>query len=129
MNYYFIAGGILAFAIGLIHSVFGERLVFARMRSSGLIPTEGGLLLREHHVRILWATWHIGTVMGWAMGAMLFRLALAPSVATDHNFFAIAIGVSAFGSSMLVLVGTKGRHPGWIGLLGMAIFTAMGMSG
>lgn len=129
MNYYFIAAGILAFAIGLIHSLFGERLVFARMRSSGLIPTEGGQRLREHHVRILWATWHIVTVMGWAMGAMLFRLALAPSAVADHNFFAIAIGVSAFGSSMLVLVGTKGRHPGWIGLLGMAIFTAMGMSG
>lgn len=128
MNYYFIAAGVLAFAIGLIHSVFGERLVFARMRSSGWIPAEGGQLLRESNVRILWATWHIVTVMGWGMGAILFRLALPNPASADHTFIAMVIAVSAFGSSMLVLVGTKGRHPGWAGLLGMAILTAVGMA-
>lgn len=30
------------------------------------IPTHGGTLLRERHVRILWASWPIPSDMAWA---------------------------------------------------------------
>ncbi|MBL8379962.1 MAG: type II toxin-antitoxin system PemK/MazF family toxin [Burkholderiales bacterium] len=33
------------------------------MRAQGYIPTDGGQVLREPHVRILWASWHIVTVV------------------------------------------------------------------
>jgi hypothetical protein len=127
MNYYFIAGAVLTFAIGLIHSVVGERLIFRRMRSSGCIPTDGGQLLLERHVRILWASWHVVTAMGWCIAVVLFWLALPPAWSVDQTFVAKAVIVSMFASSILVLVGTKGKHPGWAGLLVVAILTAMGL--
>lgn len=55
MNTFFAAAGVLAFVIGLVHSVLVERWVFRRMRAQGLVPTSGGPVLREPHVRIVWA--------------------------------------------------------------------------
>ena len=47
------AAGCLAFVLGFIHSILGEILIFKRMRDGGIIPTNGGSLLEERHVRIL----------------------------------------------------------------------------
>lgn len=131
MNSYFLAAGILLFIVGLTHSVLGERLVFRRMRSAGFIPTNGGQLLREPHVRILWASWHLGTAMGWGISAILFWLALPSSrFFVPSPIFApivAAMAVSMFACAALVLIGTKGRHPGWLGLLGVAVLITTGM--
>ena len=126
MNWYFIAAGILSFAIGLVHSVLGESLIFRRMRASGFIPTNGGQVLREPHVRILWASWHVVTVLGWCLAALLLCLALPTSSAMAQLPVAHAISGSMLASSILVLVGTRGKHLGWLGLLGVAILTAIG---
>jgi hypothetical protein len=117
MNWYFFVAGVLSFAIGLVHSVLGEALIFHRMRASGFIPTDGGQVLREPHVRILWASWHVVTVLGWCLAALLIGHALPTSNAVSLLPVAYAVSVSMLGSSILVLVGTKGRHPGWLGLL------------
>ncbi len=127
MNGYFIAAAVLAFAVGLVHSVLGERLIFRRMRSAGFIPTSGGSALREPHVRILWASWHVVTVLGWCMAATLALLALPSFSRQIPAFVGEAIAVAMLASSLLVLVGTRGRHPGWIGLLAVAVLAAMGL--
>ncbi len=121
MNLYYAAAGCLAFLVGLIHSVLGERLIFWRMRQGGFVPTEGGQLLQERHVRILWASWHVLTVLGWGMAAILIWLSLPSSSGEPHTFIARAIIVAMLAGSLLVAVGTKARHPGWAGLLGVAI--------
>lgn len=126
MNPYLIAAGVLALIVGVVHSFLGERLIFRRMRTQGLVPTEGGQSLHTAHVRILWATWHIATAMGWGMAAMLFWLAQPSSAPLVPSAFTLSVLVSMLASSALVLVGTQGRHPGWIGLLGVAILTAWG---
>jgi hypothetical protein len=126
MNWYFVAAGILSFAIGLVHSVLGESLIFRRMRASGFIPTNGGQVLREPHVRILWASWHVVTALGWCLAALLIWLAFPTSSAMPHLPIALAVSGSMLASSILVLVGTKGKHPGWLGLLGVAILTSIG---
>lgn len=84
--------------------------------------------LREPHVRILWASWHVVTVLGWCVAVILFWLALPSSTQVAQAFIAKAIIVSMLAGSILVLVGTKGKHPGWVGLLGVAILTTMGLS-
>ena len=126
MNWYFIAAGVLSFLIGFVHSVLGESLIFRRMRAGGFIPTNGGQLLREPQVRILWASWHVVTVLGWCLAALLIWLALPTSSAVAQLPVARAVSGSMLVSSILVLVGTKGKHPGWLGLLGVAILTAIG---
>lgn len=64
--------------VGLIHSVLGEVLVFRTLRTHGLVPTAGYPVLRERQVRILWASWHLVTVLGWALSALLWRLGSGP---------------------------------------------------
>ena len=127
MNSYFAGAGVLAFAIGLVHSVLGERLIFRRMRAKGLIPTNGGEVLREPHVRILWASWHVVTVLAWCVGVALLWLAHPSNAQLAQSAVSKAIVGALLSSSVLVLVGTKGRHIGWVGLLAAAILVVVGM--
>lgn len=128
MQLWFLAAGLLAVVTGVVHSVLGERLIFRHLRSGSLVPALGAPPLRERHVRILWATWHIGSVLGWAFAGVLLRLAFAPADNAASDLVVSAIVFGYLGSSLLVLVGTKGRHPGWIALLLVAVFTAIAAS-
>ena len=127
MNGYFVAASLLAFIVGAVHSVLGEHLIFRRMREDGIIPTKGGELLRERHVRILWASWHLVTVMGCGMAALLLWLAMPASKPLINSIIPLVILISMLVSALLVLVGTRGRHPGWIGLLLVATCIFAGM--
>ena len=126
MNSYFLAAAALALSVGLIHSVLGEFLIFQRMRKSGLVPTDGGSVLQERHVRILWASWHVITVLGCVIAATLYWLATPQAGHASPGFLVLAIFIGMLGSSALVLVGTNGKHPGWIGLLGVAVLVWLG---
>jgi hypothetical protein len=126
MNWYFAVAGVLAFLIGLVHSVFGERLIFQRMRAEGFIPTNGGQVLREPHVRILWASWHLVTVLGWGTAVALFWLANPSNAHLAQSTVSGAVAASMLASSALVLVGTKGKHLGWVGLLAVAVLAVAG---
>ncbi|MDJ0752524.1 MAG: hypothetical protein QNJ45_03325 [Ardenticatenaceae bacterium] len=124
MNAMFILAGLLALLIGLVHSIMGEILIFRRLRSGGWIPTDGGQVLRESHVRIIWATWHVLSVFGWVLAAILFRLAVP--TAELGVFIKNAVLLAMAIASLLVLMGTRGRHPGWVGLLGVAVLLWFG---
>lgn len=123
----FTAAAILAIVVALVHSILGEVMIFRRLRKPGrVIPTDGGDRLLGSNVRILWASWHVLTVFGLGMAAMLLRLASSARSA-EYDFVAQVIAVSMLGGSLLVLVGTRGRHPGWIGLLGVAVLVWLGL--
>lgn len=110
----------LAALVGVAHSVLGEILIFNRMRRGRFVPTDGGQRLHERHVRILWASWHVVTVFGWALAAILLRLSQSP--ARPFGPFLIGTVASAMlAGAVLVLIATNGRHPGWLGLLGVAV--------
>lgn len=128
-NTYYVCSGVAVFLLGIAHTVIGEKLIFRRLRSAGhrsaIVPTHGGDILLERHVRILWATWHVATALGWGIAGILLWLAQTPATeATRLASFAIV--VSLLGSAGLVFFGTRGRHPGWIGFLGAAILALLG---
>lgn len=126
MNIHLTAASALCFIIGLIHSVLGEVLIFRRLRRPGaLVPTEGGTALRERHVRILWASWHLATVFGWCVAAVLGWLAQRGQVALAASLPAKAAAAALLAGAFLVHVGTKGRHPGWAGLLAAAVLVGV----
>ncbi len=127
LNWFYLAAAVLAFLVGIIHSAMGERLIFRRMRQGGLIPTNGARLIGEGLVRILWASWHIVTVFGWCIAAILIWLAQAPPSAV-HAFVANAIVISMLFAALLVFVGARAKHPGWAGLLGVAALTWSGVA-
>ena len=111
-----IAASALALVTGLVHSFVGERLIFRHLRGASQVPTLPAPPLRSRHVRILWATWHLASVLAWALAGLLWQLAgaAAPVVSAQSVLVACAAGFLA--GSLLVLVGTRGRHPGWIAL-------------
>ena len=126
MNWYFVIAAALAFLVGLVHSVLGERLIFRRLRQDGFVPTNGGKLLGERDVRILWASWHVLTVFGWCIASILLWLSLPSSSTSSARFIEQAVIVAMLAGSALVFIGTKARHPGWAGLLAVAIFVWLG---
>lgn len=117
VNPWLLSAGILMIIVGVVHSVLGERLIFSQLRAGGLIPNDGGSHLRERHVRILWATWHLSSVLGWAAAFIMLYAAntAVPALVIQ------ALMVAAAASGILVLVGTRGKHPGWIALLVVAL--------
>ena len=120
----FIASGLAALT-GVVHSLLGERLIFRHLRAGTVVPALGAPPLRERHVRILWASWHIGSVFGWAFAGVLFGLASDTSGASVVSLVLWASVAAYLGAAGLVLVGTKGRHPGWIALALVAILTGI----
>ena len=127
MNWPFAIAGMLAVIVAAVHSVLGERWVFSRMRETGAIPTHGGNVLREPHVRILWASWHALSVLGLALAACLWFLATVPAPRVFIQFVGGAVAIGMLASAVLVLIGTRGKHPGWLGLLLVSGFTVWGL--
>ncbi len=129
MNIYFLIAGILCVLLGVVHSILGEYLIFHPKREKGkLVPTKTNPGLRERHLRIIWATWHLASFFGWCIGAFLVKIAMAPTTLDTAftNFMISAAAITMFASSGLVLLGTKGKHPGWIVLLVIAILLIIG---
>ena len=124
MQSMYLAAGLIATVTGVVHSALGERLIFRHVRGGGVIPASGAPPLRERHIRILWATWHLASVFGWAFAGVLLRLAFPPAPAA--SVVTAAIVLAYLGGSVLVLVATRGRHPGWIALLAVAVLVCIG---
>jgi hypothetical protein len=125
MQILFVAAGVLALVTGIVHSVLGEVLIFRHVRRRGLVPAADAPPLRERNIRILWATWHLASVFGWAFAIVLIRIGLAPLTDSPRALVLGAIVFANLAGSLLVLIGTKGRHPGWIALLLVAALTWM----
>ena len=128
MARYLLAAGSLALLVGAAHSLLGEVLIFRRLRSGSLVPGLNAPPLEERHIRILWATWHLATVLGWALAAVLLRLSFPVSHSSPTLFVLNAISLAFLGGASLVLVATNGRHPGWVGLAGVAVLTWLAAS-
>lgn len=118
---------ILAIVTGFVHSLLGERLIFRHLRKSTLVPTLAAAPLQSRHVRILWATWHLASVLAWAMAGLLWQLAQRPGAALSSQLVLGAFAAAFVAGSLLVLVGTRGRHPGWVALGAVGILSWMAM--
>ncbi|MDO3384675.1 hypothetical protein QWI17_02360 [Gilvimarinus sp. SDUM040013] len=123
MDILVLIAGILSVTVGFVHSLLGEWLIFKKLRINSIVPTLAPKPFREKHIRILWATWHISSIFGWMVGYMLLVLAITGSIERTHLIPTIAVAMAA--SGVLVLLATQAKHPGWIGLLGVALLCVL----
>jgi hypothetical protein len=72
------------------------------------------------------AALHVLTVFGWVIAAILLWLSLHARDANSMGFIEQAIAISMLFGALLVFVGTKAKHPGWVGLLGVAVLVWLG---
>ena len=123
---YFLIAAILVVIVGIAHSILGELLIFRHLRKKRIIPTLAVPPLRERHVRILWASWHIVTVFGFGFGVVLLWLSKSTVHGDFERLIKEVIIYSMLAGSFLVLWATNGRHPGWVGLAAVALLTWLG---
>lgn len=121
MNALLLLASCLTILVGLVHSYLGEKLIFSHLRNGQVVPTRIGEPLRERHIRIIWATWHIVSILGIGMAGLLFWLSLPSTNIENVQLIKNTIAIPMFLSAMLVLWATKGKHPGWVGLSLVAI--------
>lgn len=116
-NYILIAA-ILTIITSLVHSILGELMIFQKKRISGSIVPRNLKSNKVEQWGIIWATWHIVSFFGLAIAATLFYISRMAQIESELIHFMInTISIAMFASSLLVLIGTKARHPGWIALL------------
>ncbi|MEO8383817.1 MAG: hypothetical protein ABI583_01135 [Betaproteobacteria bacterium] len=124
MQIYFLSAAIVSVVVGIVHSVLGEHLIFKKLRRLGLVPTEAAPPLQSRNIRILWATWHLASVFGFGFAIILYAAGVGQ---TSLDAFTINALIFAYvGGSALVLLATKGKHPGWVGLLSVAVLVYLG---
>ncbi len=121
MNLYFLIAGCLAIALGIIHSILGEILIFRHLRKSDIFSDKGMSKLKIRHYKTMWSTWHLVTLFGWGIGAILIVQSWqGPANITLSNISTV-INILFLISTIYWLVATKGKHPAWI-ILGTISF-------
>lgn len=111
--------GVLAILLGIIHSVMGEILIFNQLRQSSVVPNLAPAPLKQRHINIVWASWHIVSILGAALGLLLILMRNEWLQQTIYFKWTIILSMAA--SGLLVLLATRGRHPGWFVLMLIAV--------
>ncbi len=111
------------FAIGIVHSVLGERYILIRLfRRNNLPKLFGGT---EFTILTLRFTWHITTIAWWGFAAIL--ILLAERSISFHNISMI-VAVTFLATGIIALVASKGRHYSWMVFLfigGASLYAAV----
>lgn len=114
-----IAAGVLAFSLGLVHSVLGELLFFRRIESlQGFPSIKGG---DDYWKRTLRVTWHVPSILGWAFALILVDFAFLAQLGAGERFVVKTIALSQALCAAVTLGGTKGKHPAWVAFLVLAV--------
>ncbi|MCF6209787.1 MAG: hypothetical protein L3J88_09440 [Gammaproteobacteria bacterium] len=113
----------LTFAIGIVHSVLGERYILTRLfRRKNLPKLFGGT---EFTILTLRFAWHITTIAWWGFAAILVLLA---ERSLSFHSISMIVAVTFLVTGIIALVASKGRHYSWLVFLfigGVSLYAAV----
>jgi hypothetical protein len=109
-----VVASLVLLITAVVHSVLGEVLIFRKLSGGRIVPSLAAPPLEPRNVRILWATWHLASVFGLVLALVVYRVGAGEPLGITVLLRTIAVAC-ALGAG-LVLVGTRGRHPGWVSL-------------
>ena len=120
-----LAGG-LAIALGLAHSVIGERRVVSRLCARPDVPPLwGSAELMRRTVRF---AWHLTSIAWITAGALL--LVFAGRLREGSARVGVLVIAGSFlASAALAFVVSRGRHPAWAVCLAIAVAAWLGARG
>jgi hypothetical protein len=120
MNIFFTVAAILFIVLGIAHSYLGERYILIPLFKRGHLPKIfNSELLTERTLRF---AWHVTTVAWFALAAILFALnMISPRVS-----IARVITLASFGSFVLALIVTRGKHFSWVVFLAISLAVWLG---
>ena len=117
---YFVAAG-LCFALGLAHSILGERYILIRLfRRTDLPKLFGGT---EFTARTLRFAWHLTTIAWWGAAALFCYM--AQGRLSSASVAAVLAGVFLT-SAAVTLVASRGRHLAWPVFLAIGVIALYG---
>jgi len=102
-----VAAAALTVALGLVHSVLGERYIIRRVVRRDLPRLFGTDLWTK---RILRFAWHLLTVSWFGIAAVLLVLAGDGS----PRAVGVALIVTFAVSGVVIAIGSRGRHAAWV---------------
>lgn len=110
-----VIAAVLLAALGVLHSILGERLIIRSLvRRDDLPPVLGGQAYTAGVIRF---AWHITSILAIGLAAVLAVIASG----SDWRAIVIAIGVTCLACAVLPVISTRGRHVSW------AVFLAAGV--
>jgi hypothetical protein len=110
---------ILIIALGVAHSVLGERYILVRLFRRPDLPKLFGSA--DFTIQTLRFAWHITTVAWFGLGVLLFAASRGP---LNSQSTLQIVGYTAIASGLLPLFFTRGKHLSWLVLFaigGLAI--------
>ena len=118
-----IAAAILSAAIGIAHSVLGEKLVLGPLFERGEVPKLlGSASFARNTLRF---TWHVTTVLLVGVGGVVFALARLPVDGRSVTVLRL-LSVTFIVSAMVSLIGARGKHFSWWVFLAIAVLLWLG---
>ncbi|MDO7836276.1 hypothetical protein Q4610_14600 [Sphingobium sp. HBC34] len=116
MNTVLLLAAVLTFLLAAVHSILGERLIFRHLVSENRW-TEGAIgLLSARRWAALRSSWHLVSILGGGLGLVLLVLATVLPINESK-----VVGATFLISALYWIVGTRGKHPGWIVMLIIAV--------
>ena len=111
----------LLFALGIVHTVLGEKYILVRLFRRDDLPKLFGSA--DFTIRTLRFAWHLTTVAWWGFAALLVLMAHPPLVMRQVG---AVIGCTFMLHFGIALLGTRGKHLSWVVflLVGVAAFYA-----
>ena len=113
----------LAFAIGVVHSVLGERYILTRLfRRDNLPKLFGGT---EFTIQTLRFAWHITTIAWWGFSAILVLLAAGTF---SFSNLSMVIAITFLVTGAIALIASHGRHLSWVVFIfigGVSLYAAI----
>jgi len=109
-----VAAAAIAFFIGIVHSILGERYILIRLfRRNNLPKLFGSDWFTKRTIRF---AWHLTTIAWWGYGALL----LSPM--NRNAVLTIVAGVFLV-HGILTFAGSHGRHLAWIAFFAIALLS------
>jgi hypothetical protein len=105
----------LAIVAAIVHSYIGEVMVYRPLFAAS---SWNGAMQSETMRRVARAVWHLPSLC-WILMAVMVLIVPPPELQTaiPYYFASAVYGVSGIGN----LIATRGRHFGWIVLIGAAM--------
>lgn len=119
MNALLVLGAVLAFGIGLAHSVLGERYILIRLFRRDLPKLFGADTFTRRTIRF---GWHLTTLAWWGFAAQMALAAADRAGAAPSGDAPLlqAIAWTFLASAVLGLTLTRARHLAWPVFLAIA---------
>jgi hypothetical protein len=122
MNTLLLLGAILAAFVAVAHSYLGERYILMRLlRRENLPKLFGGDQFTKRTLRF---AWHV-TSVAWLGFAAQLGLAARPEAASPESLLR-AVALTFAASSLVSLVGGRGRHLSWLIFAAIAVLAWLG---